>query len=126
MGIFGEFMGNASELDSVALNQEFKDIICDGEVIECGFRVLRDKWVFTNKRLIMVDVQGLTGKKKEYHSIPYRSITHFSVETAGTFDSDCELNIWISGSPEPYQYELSHKVNVVAIQKTLAYHMLIK
>ncbi|MBE6228039.1 MAG: PH domain-containing protein [Bacteroidales bacterium] len=126
MGFFSELMGNASELDSAALNQEFKDIICEGEEIECGFKVLRDKWVFTNKRLIMVDVQGLTGKKKEYHSIPYRSITHFAVETAGTFDADCELDIWISGSPEPYQYELSHKVNVVAIQKTLAYHMLIK
>lgn len=74
MGIFGELMGNASEIDSVALNQELKDIICEGEVIECGFRVLRDKWVFTNKRLIMVDVQGITGKKKEYHSIPYRAI----------------------------------------------------
>lgn len=119
MGFFSELMGNASELDSAALNQEFKDIICEGEEIECGFKVLRDKWVFTNKRLIMVDVQGLTGKKKEYHSIPYRSITHFAVETAGTFDADCELDIWISGSPEPYQYELSHKVNVVAIQKTL-------
>lgn len=126
MGIFGEFMGNASELDSVALNQEFKDIICDGEVIECGFRVLRDKWVFTNKRLIMVDVQGITGKKKEYHSIPYRAITHFSVETAGSFDLDCELDIWISGIPEPYQYELGRKVNVVAIQKALAYHILFK
>ena len=126
MGFFSELMGNASELDSAALNQEFKDIICEGEEIECGFKVLRDKWVFTNKRQIMVDVQGLTGKKKEYHSIPYRSITHFAVETAGTFDADCELDIWISGSPEPYQYELSHKVNVVAIQKTLAYHMLIK
>ena len=126
MGFFSELMGNASELDSAALNQEFKDIICEGEEIECGFKVLRDKCVFTNKRLIMVDVQGLTGKKKEYHSIPYRSITHFAVETAGTFDADCELDIWISGSPEPYQYELSHKVNVVAIQKTLAYHMLIK
>jgi len=126
MGFFSELMGNASELDSAALNQEFKDIICEGEEIECGFKVLRDKWVFTNKRLIMVDVQGLTGKKKEYHSIPYRSITQFAGETARTFDADCELGIWISGSPEPYQYELSHKVNVVAIQKTLAYHMLIK
>lgn len=131
MGFFSELMGNASELDSAALNQEFKDIICEGEEIECGFKVLRDKWVFTNKRLIMVDVlQGLTRKdtvkNKQYHSIPYRSITHFAVETAGTFDADCELDIWISGSPEPYQYELSHKVNVVAIQKTLAYHMLIK
>jgi hypothetical protein len=126
MGFFSELMGNASEIDSAALNKEFNDIICEGEEIECGFKVLRDKWVFTNKRLIMVDVQGITGKKKEYHSIPYRSITHFAVETAGSFDADCELDIWISGTPEPYRYELSHKVNIVAIQKTLAYHMLFK
>lgn len=126
MGFFNELLGNASEMSAADLNDEFKDIIYDGEEIQSGFKVLRDKWVFTNKRLIMLDVQGLTGKKKSYHSIPYKSITHFSVETSGTFDADCELDIWVSGTPEPYHYELNTKVDVVSIQKSLAYHILNK
>ena len=124
MGIFDELLGNASEVDPGKLYEEFSPILFDGENIERGFKVLRDKWVFTNKRLIMVDIQGITGKKKSYHSIPYKAITHFEVETSGTFDADCELKIWVSGTPEPYEYELNRKIDVVGIQKTLAYHMM--
>jgi len=55
--------------------------------------LIRALFVFTNKRLILVDKQGLTGNKVEYHSLPYRIITHFSVETAGHFDLDAELKV---------------------------------
>ena len=48
--------------------------------METAFKIFRDKWVFTNKRLIMQNTQGITGAKREYHSIPYKSITHFSIE----------------------------------------------
>lgn len=126
MGIFDELLGNASEMSAADLAAEFKDVIYEGETIQSGFKVFRDKWIFTDKRLIILDVQGLTGKKKSYHSIPYKSITHFAVETAGTFDADCELDIWVSGTPEPYHYELNTKVDVVAIQKNLAFHILNK
>jgi hypothetical protein len=54
-------------------------------------------YVFTNKRLILIDKQGITGRKVDYHSIPYRAITQFKIETAGHFDLDAELKIWISG-----------------------------
>ena len=126
MGIFDELLGNSSEMSAADLAVEFKDVIYEGETIQSGFKVFRDKWIFTDKRLIILDVQGLTGKKKSYHSIPYKSITHFAVETAGTFDADCELDIWVSGTPEPYHYELNTKVDVVAIQKNLAFHILNK
>ncbi len=126
MGIFDELLGNASEMSATDIAVEFKDVIYEGETIQSGFKVFRDKWIFTDKRLIILDVQGLTGKKKSYHSIPYKSITHFAVETAGTFDADCELDIWVSGTPEPYHYELNTKVDVVAIQKNLAFHILNK
>ena len=55
--------------------------------------MIRDLFVFTNKRLILVDKQGLTGNKVEYHSLPYRTITHSRVETAGHFDLDAELKV---------------------------------
>ena len=71
----------------------------------------------------MIDVQGLTGSKVSYHSIPYKSITHFVVETAGTFDDDGEMMIWVSGSAEPFRQEFSRNVDVKSIQKTLSNHL---
>ena len=96
MGLLSNLMGNASEVDPKELENEFSNILFETEKIESAFKIFRDKWVFTNKRLIMQDVQGMTGKKKEYHSVPYKSVTHFLVETAGSFDADCEIKIWIS------------------------------
>tara|TARA_B100001287_G_scaffold265907_1_gene259310 strand:- start:2097 stop:2471 length:375 start_codon:yes stop_codon:yes gene_type:complete len=120
MGLLSNLMGNASEVDPKELENEFSDILSDQEKIEAAFKIFRDKWIFTNKRLIMQDVQGMTGKKKEYHSVPYKSITHFLVETAGSFDADCEIKIWISGNPNPLEKELKKGINVIGLQKILA------
>lgn len=57
-------------------------------MVEHAYQLIRDYFVSTDKRFVLVDKQGITGSKIEYHSIPYKSITHFSVETAGTFDLD--------------------------------------
>ena len=120
MGLLSNLMGNASEIDPKELENEFSDILSDQEKIEAAFKIFRDKWIFTNKRLIMQDVQGMTGKKKEYHSVPYKSITHFLVETAGSFDADCEIKIWISGDPTPLVKELKKGIDVIGLQKILA------
>ena len=95
----------------------------EGEFIEKAFRLIRDKWVFTNKRLIMLNVQGITGSKREYHSIPYKSIAHFSIETGGTFDDDCEMKIWISGQSEPFLQEFKKGTDLKSIQKLLVKHI---
>lgn len=116
-------MGNATEVNPNELQREFQDILIEGEDVQAAFKIFRDKWVFTNKRLIMQDIQGITGTKKEYHSIPYKSIYHFSVESAGTFDSDCELKIWIAGSSSPLQKELKKGVDVMGLQRVLAYYV---
>jgi len=68
----------------------------------------------------MVDIQGMTGSKVDYMSIPYRSITRFSVETAGTFDLDSELKIWVSGSDSPIAKTLKKGTDVRGIQRALA------
>jgi hypothetical protein len=77
-------------------------------------------FVFTNKRLILVDKQGFTGSKLEYHSLPYKNITHFSVENAGHFDLDAELKIWISGNPMPIQKQFNKNLNIYQVQSFLA------
>ncbi len=120
MGLLDNLLGNATEVNLNEIKSEFDTILFDGEELISAYRILRDKWVFTNKRLIMQDIQGLTGSKREYHSIPYKSITHFSIETAGTLDDDCEMKIWISGCQEPLVKEFSRKIDIKGISKTFA------
>jgi hypothetical protein len=81
-------------------------------------------FVFTEKRLIFVNRQGLTGSKVEYQSIPYRSITRFRIETAGTFDLDAELKIWLTGSPAPVQLQFNKKLSIYTVQGALASYVL--
>ena len=91
MGLLDAVMGNASKIDAQQIQQEFAKVLAPGEVVEHAYQLIRDYFVFTNKRLVLVDKQGITGSKVDYHSIPYKSVTHFSVETGGTFDLDAEL-----------------------------------
>jgi len=122
MGLLDGLLGNASEIDIKDVSEELAPIIGHSESVQQVFKVVRDMYVFTNKRLLLIDKQGITGKKVDYHSIPYRAITQFKVETAGHFDLDAELKIWISGQEKPIEKELK-KDTVVGIQQTLATHM---
>lgn len=70
MGFLNHLLGNATEVDLNEIKSEFDTILFDGEELISAYRIFRDKWVFTNKRLIMQDKQGVTGSKREYHSIP--------------------------------------------------------
>ena len=72
-------------------------ILLDGEEIIRSFQSIRDGVVFTNKRIITINIQGITGKKKDFTSLPFSKIQAFSVETAGAFDLDSELELWFSG-----------------------------
>ncbi|MEI3607705.1 PH domain-containing protein [Pseudogracilibacillus sp. SE30717A] len=121
MGLLSGLLGNASTVDKKEVEKEVGKLLTEGEEVDVAFKVIRDLIVFTDKRLLMVDKQGLTGKKTDYHSIPYKSITHFSVETAGTFDLDAELKIWIGGSMEPVVDKTFKKDDsIYDIQKVLA------
>ena len=77
--------------------EKIQDVLVDNEDVNLVYSHVRDKVWFTNKRIIAMDVQGLTGSKKEYRSFPYSKISSFAVETAGTFDGDSDFRIWVSG-----------------------------
>lgn len=124
MGIFDGILGNASEVNIEAVRSEYGRILTTNENIEKAYKLIRDMFIFTNKRLILVDKQGLTGKKVEYHSIPYKSIHHFSIETAGNFDLDAELKIWISGHPTPITKQFNKSLNIYELQSVLAEYVL--
>ncbi|GEN53243.1 PH domain-containing protein [Halobacillus faecis] len=124
MGFLDGLMGNASQVDIDKLERELEGILIEEENIQSGYKVLRDSFIFTDRRLLLIDKQGMTGKKVEYHSIPYKSITHFSVETAGSFDLDSELKIWLSGSNEPIGKLFKKDSPIEEVQQTLATYVL--
>ncbi|WP_017814968.1 PH domain-containing protein [Paenibacillus shenyangensis] len=124
MGIFDGWLGNASTVNLSEAQQEYASIMAPGEQIERAYKLVRDMFIFTNKRLILVDKQGITGKKTEYHSIPYKSISHYSVETAGHFDLDAELCIYISSSTVPIKKTFNKNVNIYEVQSVLSYYIL--
>lgn len=120
MGLLSGLLGNASTIDPAAIQQELQQLFAPDERVEGGYQLIRDLFLFTDRRLILVNKQGITGTKVEYHSIPYRAITHFSVETAGHFDLEAELKIWISGNPTPVPVQFNRKVSVYEVQALLA------
>jgi len=120
MGLLSNLLGNASEIDLAQVQAELAPVLVPGETINRGFKVFRDLFIFTDHRLILIDKQGLTGSKVSYHSVLYRSITQFSVETAGSFDADSELKIWVSGGGLPITKDFKKGTDVVGIQKHLA------
>ncbi|NLT95930.1 MAG: PH domain-containing protein [Clostridia bacterium] len=124
MGLFDGLLGNASEIRIEDIQREYASILTSSERVEKAYKVIRDLFIFTNKRLIVVDKQGMTGKKTEYHSIPYRSITHFSIETAGHFDLEAELKIWISGTQTPIEKQFNRSINIYELQSVLADYVL--
>ena len=120
MSLVNAIFGTASKISPEDIQNEFSPLLVEGEEIVGAFKVVRDLFVFTQCRLILADKQGLTGSKVEYHSIPYKSISQFSVETAGLFDMDAELKIYISNNPTPLKKEFKKGTDIIQIQKLLA------
>ena len=92
----GGFFTRLKKVDDGEFEEMIKEFLIDGEEIVGTYKSIRDGVVFTNKRIIAINVQGLTGKKKDFTSIPYSKITTFSLETAGLLDLDAELEIYMS------------------------------
>jgi hypothetical protein len=125
MGLFSALLGNAGAVNQETLLKDYGKLLIENEAIELGFKLIRDTFIFTNKRLILIEKQGITGSKVEYKSILYKSITRFSVETAGTFDLEAELKIWVSSEVNPSIVKQFNKsVNVYDVQSVLAHHVL--
>lgn len=108
-------------------DSEFESMILpmfvEGENIISTYRGIRDGVVFTNKRIISINVQGITGKKKDFTSMPYSKIQVYSVESAGVFDLDSELEIWFSGVGKA-KFEFTSDCNVSEICKLISEYVL--
>lgn len=126
MSLLGGILGHGTEVSREELEKDISPLLVPDEKIDMGFKLIRDLFVFTDKRLILVDKQGMTGHKKEYISVPYHSVSHFSIESAGHFDMDSELRIWVRGVMNPIKKEIKKDANILAVQKALATHILRK
>lgn len=81
----------------IPLPDSIKPFISRNENVFLAVKTIRDVAIFTDKRILVADKQGITGKKIEYYTIPYKSIVTYAIETAGTFDLDSEIKLILSG-----------------------------
>ena len=86
-----------SKCDKPVHTDTVKPLLTSGEQVIAEYSALRDFVIFTSKRIIAVNVQGMTGKKKDFTSLPYSKIQAFSIETSGALDIDSELQLYFSG-----------------------------
>lgn len=120
MGLFNGLLGSISEMDVKKAKNKLDDFLIPGETIELAYALIRDYVVFTSHRLIIVDLQGI-GKKQEYQSIPYGSISRFTVELAGNFDLDSELDLYISAAAQPIvSLSFRGRESIKEVQRALA------
>jgi hypothetical protein len=124
MGLFSGETKNTASMETKKFHSEYGQLLIDGEIIEAGFTVVRDTFLFTNKRLILVDIQGVAGRQLEYLSIPYSNIMKFSVQTGGNFDLNAELKLWIGNDTIPLEKKFNKDVSIYDVQKVLASHVL--
>ena len=124
MGLFTGATKTSDTVENKKFYSEYGQLLVDGEIIEVGFVVFRDTLLFTNKRLILVDIQGISGQQIEYLSIPYDKISKFSVQTGGSFDLNAELKLWIGNDTIPLEKKFNKDVNIYEVHKLLARHVL--
>lgn len=102
---------------------QIRPLLVDGEDLYLAFKGIRDYIAFTSKRIIAVNVQGITGKKKDFTSLPYAKVQAFSVESAGTFDLDAELELWFSGLGK-VRFEFKGNTDVAYLNKLISHYVL--
>ncbi len=124
MGFLSNLFGMAGSVDTENIEKQVGSVLGENENVQKAFQFVRDLIIFTDRRLILVDFQGITGRRTVYQSIPYRSIMRFTVETTGHFDIDAELTLWVLGMEEPIKREFTNDKSIKEIQQALATYAL--
>ena len=113
-----------SPVDPATIYPRVAPLLVENEGIVAAFKAIRDSVVFTNKRVIAINVQGITGKKVDYTSLPYSKLQAYSVETSGTFDLDCELDLFFSGGIGQVRFELKGSCDILGLSRLISQYIL--
>ena len=105
------------------IGKNLEALLLADESIIGVYKGIRDYVVFTDKRVIAANVQGLTGKKQDFTSLPYKKISVFSIETSGVFDLDSELELYFSGVGK-VSFEFTGASDIVQIGKIISQYAL--
>ena len=106
----------------IPVPHDVQELLINGEVAERAFRTVRDVAIFTNKRLIVKDVQGLTGSKVEIYSLPYSSVHMWSTENEGMLDFTSEVELWTRAGN--IKIQLKRDINIRSFERLLAEYIL--
>jgi hypothetical protein len=125
MGLLSLFTTNSGVIESDKLIEDYQRILLNSEEIEVGFKIVEDTFIFTNRRLIFIEVRTGEESGTEYCSLPYSKINFFSVETKKAFAHKAILKIWLQGQEFPkIKKEFNKSVDVYEVQKILAGHVI--
>jgi len=124
MGLIGIVRGNASQADVVKIKKEFSKILMAKEEIHRVYKYIRDFFVFTDKRIVIVKRLDLIGKKTNYRSIAYNKILRFSIETSGHFELDQAIEIWCAGMPDSIKWTFNRGFDIYEFQGAIAEYIL--
>ena len=122
MGLLGGTREDTARSTSRREHSVWTRLLAPGEQVQEVFRLPRTTFIFTGRRLILVE-EALTGRKVEYQSLPDRSITHFSVDASASFAADADLKIWLAGRAAPIEKGFGANVDIYAVQAVLAQHL---
>ena len=117
---------NLKPIEPEAVRNEVKGLLINGEEVVMAFQTVRDQLVFTNKRIIAIDVQGITGKRKSFSTMPYSKIQYFSIQTPGfaEFIPDSELFIMFSNTFTA-KFEFKGNVDIGKIGRMISEYVLV-
>ena len=112
---------NLTPITPQDLDKDVREILIDGEKIACAFKTIRDQLIFTNKRIISIDVQGITGKRKSYSTLPYSKVQYFTIQTPGFIElfPDSELFLMFTNGFTA-TFEFKGKVNIAGIGRMIS------
>lgn len=114
---------NLKSIDKNEIRKEIPELLVEKEFVISAFQTVRDQVIFTNKRVFVVNVQGITGKKISYFSYPYSKVLYYGIETAGLIDIDSELILkFIDGTT--LQFDFKTNVNIKELNQILSNYVL--
>jgi len=108
--------------EEVPVPMKIEEILIEDETAEVAYKTVRDVAVVTNKRFIIADRQGITGKKVEIYTIPFKSILMYSSENGGMLDMNAELELWTKAGQ--FKLNLNKKVDIRKLDRINAKYIL--